>query len=325
MCLFHKGQHTLAIIGNGFDRAHGFATTYRDFAENTSAPSLKFFQSCCANESSITTWFLFEKNIQILTHNLFQQSFTEDCDYDGNRKEVARLRDAFQDIHTLLIQYLRRETAGKPVPILRSVKKYLKPNTTAINFNYTKVAEAYTNHIIYVHGSLEEDDILLGYDYRDEPCLAQYADLRWGKIIRREALAFRRYLKKELGLEAGSPEYKRLTSSLEAYQESENSGRGIDIDAETYIPDFRFIDAFMKRYRDGHDIPEIDYRQITTIVVLGHGIEADQVYLNRILSKCGRLKRVVIYRHCRETDSEFKERADFFRPYCKKIRSVPYR
>ena len=324
MCLFHKGRHTLAVIGNGFDLAHGFSTSYRDFVKNTSAPSLDFFRSCCDNESSITSWYLFEDNIRILTHNLFQQSFAEDCDYDGNRKEVARLRDAFQDIHTLLIQYLRSETDGRPVSVLRSVKKYLRPDTTAINFNYTKVAEAYTNHIFYVHGSLEEDDILLGYDYRDEPCLAQYTDMRWGKIICREALAFRRYLKEDLGLEADSPEYKRLNSSLEAYQESENSGRGIDIDAEAYIPDFRFIDDFMKKYKDGQDIPEIDYDQITTLIVLGHGIEADQVYLKKILSKCSRLKRVVIFRHCGETDPEFTKRADFFRPHCKKVCPVFY-
>lgn len=324
MCLLNNSCHTLAIIGNGFDLAHGFSTTYEEFASKTSAPSLEYFKSCCEDESSITSWYLFEENIQILTHRLFQQSFEEDVDYDNNRNKVSDLRNAFKDIHGLLIQYLRNETESKPVKILPSVKRYLKPSTTAISFNYTKVAEAYTKDVIYVHGSLDENDILLGYDYRDEPCLAQYVDMCWSKTICREALAFRRYLKEDLGLAADSPEYERLLSSLESYQESENSGRGIDIDPETYLPDFKFVDNFMKRYKDDRDIPEIDYEGITTIVVLGHGIEADQVYLKRILDKCSSLESVVIYRYHKEKNLEFARKADFFRPYCKDIHSILY-
>ena len=41
MCLFRKGQCTLAIIGNGFDLTHGFSTTYEAFSKSISEPSLE--------------------------------------------------------------------------------------------------------------------------------------------------------------------------------------------------------------------------------------------------------------------------------------------
>lgn len=324
MCSISKDQCTLAIIGNGFDLAHGFSTTYEAFSENVSAPSLEFFKSCCDDESDIASWYSFEENIKKLTSTLFLQSYQEGCDYDANREKASRLQEAFKDIHNLLIKYLKNETEGKPITPLQSVSGYLGPNTKAINFNYTKTAEAYTNDVIYVHGSLDEDDILLGYDYREEAGLAQYEDMCWSKAICRQSLAFRRYLKEEMGLETGSPKYKELTSSLELYQQEENSGRGFSSNAKAYIPNFRFIDDFMRKYRNSCDIPGIDYKNITTIVVLGHGIEADQVYLNRILSKCNKLQKVVIYRYCGEPDSEFTKKVEFFQPHCKEVCSIFY-
>ena len=104
------------------------------------------------------------------------QSYTEECDYESNRKEAERLRTAFQNIHVLLLQYLEKETSRNPVEKLASVERYLT-GSNAINFNYTKVAQAYTKKVIYAHGSLEERDILLGYDFRPETCLAEYVDL----------------------------------------------------------------------------------------------------------------------------------------------------
>lgn len=322
MCLFKN--KTLAIIGNGFDIAHGYHTQYKSFVENTSHPSLDTFRSYCENESSITTWYSFEENIRILTEKLFLQSHTEDCDYDANRSEVSHLRDIFNEIHNLLIRYLEHETNSKPVTTLPSVAKHLNPQTNAINFNYTKTAEAYTKNIFYVHGSLHENDILLGYDYRDEPCLAQYEDMCWSKRICREALSFRRFLKERKSLSPDCSEYKRLLSSLEVYQHCENSSRGIDTDPESYIPDFKFVDNFMTEYKKGLDIPDINYKKISKIVVIGHGIEADQVFLNKIVSKCTNLKQVIIYRYHGEKNSSFEKKADFFRPFCKEIRSVFY-
>ena len=52
-----KNYKTLAIIGNGFDIAHGYKTDYRSFVEKTSNQSLDAFRSYCEDEDSITTWY----------------------------------------------------------------------------------------------------------------------------------------------------------------------------------------------------------------------------------------------------------------------------
>lgn len=320
-----KTYKTLAIIGNGFDIAHNYATLYKSFIDATKSESLDIFKEYCEKDGSITTWYSFEENIKRLTEEMHNQSFREGCDFDVVSQEQVRLRDVFIDIHNLLIRYLKQETESKPVIKLPLVKKYLKRKTKAISFNYTKIAAAYSCDVFYVHGSLAEDDILLGYDYRDEVCLAQYDDIRWGKIICRKALAFRRYLKNDLQLQPGSAEYDERIAGIEAYLHYENSGRGIDVEVEDFIPHYQFVDQFMQAYRKDGDIPRINYSKVSTIVVLGHGIEADRIFLEQILKKCTRLKKVVIFRYAGESDISYKAKSDFFKPYCKRIRSVMYR
>lgn len=319
-----KKDKILAIVGNGFDLAHGFRTDYKSFVAHTADPSLDRFRELCQNEGGITTWYLFEENIGSLSTQLFQSSMAEDADYDAARGKVAELKDTFQQLHPLLTRYLRDETAKGPVRKLASVKKYLKRKTKVLTFNYTDVVRAYTENIYYVHGSLSEENILLGYDARLEPCLAGYDDIFWSKDIRREALDFRRYLTEERGLEEGSPEYSGLISSMESYQHWGNSGRGIDDEVEAMIPDFSQVDGFFKRRGKRGEVPGVDFGRIRTIVVLGHGIEADRAFLTQMLRKCRHLKKVVIFRYDGESDRSFEEKAAFFRPYCKRIRTAWY-
>ncbi len=320
-----KLYKTLAIIGNGFDMAHNYATGYKSFVDATSSESLDLFKEYCDSDENITTWYSFEENINCLTQKLFFQSMREDQNYEIVRRERSRLREAFADIHMLLLRYLRKETENKPVVRLASVKKYLKRKTYAISFNYTRIVAVYDCDVFYVHGSLPENDILLGYDYRDEACLTEYEDICWGKNICREALALRRYLKYDLHLSPDSTEYNEKIVALESYQHYENSGRGVDDEVESFIPHYQFINQFVNNYRKQNGIPNIKYNKISALVVLGHGIEADQAFLLRILKKCTHLKKVVIFRYAGESDDSFNAKADFFRPYCKRIRSVMYR
>lgn len=316
---------TLAIIGNGFDMNHGYDTRYSSFAEaNEGAPAMAVFESYCGKELPGRTWYDFENNIRDLTEKLFLQSYDEEHDYDENRKRVKELKDAFTGIHVLLTEYLRKEISSKPLTKKACIRKHLNNRAVAVNFNYTDTAEAYTDNVIYVHGSLKENDILLGYDYREEACLAEYEDMRWYKEFEREALAFRRALRKCPFITPGSKIYSDLTDALESYQIWDNSGRGLQEEASDFLPYYRLIDRFVKRYRKYASIPNIDYKHIKTLAVIGHGVEADRVYLDRILSKCVNLEKVVLYRHEKEDDSEFKKRASFFRTYCSNIRYIKY-
>lgn len=319
-----KKYRTLAIIGNGFDMAHNFATSYKSFVNATPSRSLDNFREYCEKDDKITTWYSFEENINRLTQELFLQSYSDDHDYEIVVQHRSHLQEVFTDIHSLLIHYLRQVTDSKPLIKLPSVKKYLKRKTMAISFNYTNIAAAYACEVFHVHGSLAENDILLGYDYRDEACLAEYDDMCWSKTICRESLAFRRYLKNELHLQPDSAEYSERISGLKAYQHYENSGRGLDEEVESFIPYYQLVDQFIKAHRKGGDIPKIDYGRINTIVVMGHGIEADRVFLQRIIRKCTHLKKVIIFRYAGEEDASFNAKVDFFKPYCKKVRSLMY-
>lgn len=323
--IINRRPDTLAIIGNGFDLNHGYDTLYSSFAKaNEGSPALAIFESYCGKELPGRTWYDFENNIRDLTEKLFLQSYDEEHDYEENRKRVKELKGAFTEIHTLLKEYLKNETSSKPLIKKDCIRRYLNSRAVAVNFNYTDTAEAYTDKVIYVHGSLKENDILLGYDYRDEACLAEYEDMRWYKEFERESLAFRRALHKCSFITPESKIYNDLTEALESYQIWDNSGRGLEEEAPDFMPYYRLIDRFVTRYRKHRDIPKVDYNRIKTLAVIGHGVGADRVYLGKILSKCVNLKKVVIYRHEKESDSEFKERAEFFRAYCDKIFYIKY-
>ena len=315
---------TLAIIGNGFDKAHGYDTDYKAFAQRVSSPHLSQFKAYCDEESSITTWYLFEENIRILTEKLFLQSYAEDCDFDANRKEVEKVRTIFRGIHDLLSDYLRNETAKHPLKKKKSITDHLTSKDVAINFNYTDTAEQYTKNIFYVHGSLAENDILLGYDHREEPCLAQYEDMCWSKTLCREALTFRRYLQKRCRLSPSSKKYKKILSGLEAYQHWENTGRGLEDEVTRSIPAYKFVNRLMKKIRRNNEAPNISYTKVDTLLIIGHGIEADRAYLDTILSQCTNLNKIILYRYDTEPDESIEQKKSFLLPYCTNIETINY-
>lgn len=323
MRFLKKKPEILAIIGNGFDLNHGFKTDYRSFIENVKDPALEKFEKLCSM-ANIETWYDFEENIRIISEKLFLKSMSENCDFDDNRKEVAELTEIFRKIHVLLTKYLKEMTSGIPVNKKKCIEKYLNNNSVAINFNYTRTAEEYTSNIIYVHGSLAENDIILGYDYRNEPCLAQFEDMQWSKSICRESLAFRRYYLGTIGLDPSSEKYKELITGLQNYHHWENTGRGLDDEVKQFIPHYGTVDKFLRGYRDGFPVPDLEYEKIKTVAVLGHGVKADRVFLKEILDKCDELEKVIIYRSVVENDSVYNEKATFFAEYCDRIEQIDY-
>lgn len=313
---------TLAIVGNGFDLAHNYKTDYESFSNKTIHPSLKYFKDLCEAERSITTWHSFEENIKILTEKLFQKNYVEGCDYDEINLEVKKLKEVFENIHDLLIEYLKNETSTKPLVIIDSIKRVVGSNTIAFNFNYTSTIEKYMENVIYIHGSLKENDILLGYDYRDEPCLANYQDVYWSKRICRENLAFRRFLKNSQN-NIHKSKHDVFLECLEIYQTYANSGRGLDDEIGQEVYEFKQAKDIMNIVKE-NDYPEVSYKEIKTIVILGHGIEADKVYLDGLLQKCPNIEKIIIFRYDKESDESFNKKISFFKPYCKTIESAKY-
>lgn len=324
----NTNYHTLAIIGNGFDLNHDYKTRYYDFSQSTNDLALKNFKSYCENEKdSITNWYDFEENVSKISTALFSKQFEERNIYGNHLKEIESEIDKFnlffKKIHYLFIEYLEQEISKKEIVKKSSVEHFLNNKAIALNFNYTNIVEEYTNNVIYIHGSLKEKDIILGYDYRDEPCLAQYSDMKWSKNFCRDALSFRRILRTKYKLENDSEKYQSLISDLEKYFSFENDGRGIDDERGLEISNYNFIKNILHDIRK-HSIPDIDYKQIKNLVILGHGIKSDKVFLKKIVSACENLNEITIFRYNEEEDLSFKNKLDFFLPYCDNISTEYY-
>lgn len=313
-----RNYKALAIIGNGFDLAHNYKTNYSDFVERTDDEILDIFKSLCSEEK-INTWYEFENNIKTISFDLYQQNFTDSADYDKISEKTAKLNKIFLYIHTLLKDYLENETKRKIDYKIPSIKKYIDSKTIAINFNYTDVAKAYTKDIFYIHGSIDESSIILGYDNRNEPCLITMEYMQWYKKFRRELLAFKRYLKYEKHIKEDCSRYKILIDNFVKYQFHANSGRGIDDEIKSEIKKFRFIDNFIRSKCKKRIVPNIKYKNISTILIIGHGIESDEEFLKEILNKCTKAEKIIIFRYSKEDEKTFQKKMDFFKPFCNNI------
>ncbi len=317
MC--NRSYKTLAIIGNGFDRAHGYKTDFKSFVKNTSSTYLTIFKVCCKRHLMTDKWYDFEQCIadlsgKFLTSNTLGHSFLSN----------KQLNQVFQGIHRNLIDYLRAET-DQPCYLLPSIIKHLNSSTYAISFNYTDIAEFYTDNVFYVHGSLREQDIILGYDYRDEPCIAQEDDMHWSKELCRERLAFHRHLISEHKLHPKDNRYKDILADLNKYKSLEYSSKGLEKADRRHIVHFDLIKKFTDRFNSEElDLPNIQYDCISTIAVIGHGIEADKTFIERIMNKCHNVKKIVIYRYSGESQVSFERKVNAFRSYCKNIVEIMY-
>ena len=311
-----KSGETVALIGNGFDLNHGYKTDYGSFVNAVRAPALDVFRALCEKYGETETWYDFENNVERLTLKLFRGSVSDGAEHESNRRESEALCGSFGRIHSLLAEYLAAETAKHPPKIQPALAKYLSPHTLALNFNYTDTASAYTDNVFFVHGSLKENDILLGYDYRAEPCLAGYEDMRWSKALCREMLRFRRALRSQ-GITPGSDLFRKRCDAMELYLAAANSARGLDGDAEPEkrIPEY----SYAARFANTPDETSPDCSRAKRIIVLGHGIRADREYLRAVLENCAGLEEVAVFRHARESDAEHEEKKAFFAPYCGRI------
>lgn len=315
--------NTLVIIGNGFDLAHGYNTTFDSFSNKFISDSniLQFKQyhkellPDNLLEEQHTKWYDFENVIEKLTRSLYGPGNITNKTIKNTIPIIDNLNIIFDNIHAILIEYLKEETAVENFKMFSTIKDYSTPQTNVINFNYTNTAKKYFDNIFYVHGSIEENDIILGYDSRDEFCLSQYRDILWSKQIKRKELAFRRYVEYEKHIPKDSPEYKKLVLELNQYQKYSNSSRGFDKEIIMSIPNFDFINLFMSSEYSKYILPNIDYSHISTIVVIGHGLKADEKLLKDIINKCSSVEKIILFQYDGETEQSIEEKKCFFGPW----------
>lgn len=308
-----KQLKSIVLIGNGFDKAHGLKTGYNDFVKNNNSDAVLYFHKlvkkylppdCC--------WYEFENAVNALTMRLFIRKI----EFNKPIKNMS-INSCFNIIRKQLIKYLRNETS-KDFKLLDSIKPFLT-DAYIINFNYTSTAEKYNCKPYYIHGSIDEEEAVLGYDYRAEPCLISYGEMFWNKAFRRDTLLFSRFLSSFIK----SPKIRRvIIKRFEIICDMENSARG-EIFYENTVFDYiiRFYKFVSKIQKEKRLIPDynIKFDDVKQIVVIGHSLEADEHLLHSMLEKCSSLKRVIIFTYKGEPQKDIKAKMEFFKTYNVKI------
>ena len=315
----------LAIIGNGFDLAHDYKTSFGDFVKYSNSTEFETFRThlktyCGSDEN----WSDLETRIEELTLRVFIENISDDT--DTAHSDIKKINETFEKLHNDLACYLLTETSKKSSRYYKSIKKYLGRKTKILNFNYSNTIEKYSKDIFYVHGSLSEQNIVLGYDYRNEPCLAGYENMLWGKHLGREKLFFHRYLKEDLGISPQNPLYQNLISEYEHIKSLEESGRGLDDEDLNKTEHGGIIRKFIAK-RDSNNLfmlPNINYSNIKTVVIIGHSLVADKMFISDIFKKCKNLKKIILFRYDGESDDSFKTKINFLKPHCRFIVEETY-
>lgn len=152
------------IIGNGFDLNLGLKTSYSDFIANNSFILLIEKNNSLARylyqETQLKNWIDIEKEIVKYSNNV-----------DLDRLNVKK---DFNELKTALLDYLKIAQAkeiNKKSKAFEIIEKEIDSIDKIYNFNYTnsifKIAETLNfndikNKHYYVHGSIDNSDIILG-------------------------------------------------------------------------------------------------------------------------------------------------------------------
>ena len=253
----YNAADTLVIIGNGFDKAHGLNSDYNDFAQKVKDDSLLTFKekwekyyvkNCSGCRNCIifndqNSWTSFETGICSMTNKMSYLAFDEDYNYHVLTEDINKLNQSYDTISKLLISYLRN--AEKTKGDIRKhplIEQFIPKDSPIVTFNYTKTAEIYSDNVYHIHGSLNENFIVLGYDDRrlhfdvEEPPF-----LIWNKSYKRDELGLRRYLVKK-HISMSKEEQDELFRNLSEYHECLEA-RGID---ESLRKEMRFFDMMIE-------------------------------------------------------------------------------
>lgn len=309
-----KTSSRLIIIGNGFDLAHGYKTCYSDFIKNTKSKAVNQYQrSIQKHLEKNTLWYDFEESIREMSGKAFQDRILT-----GNANlNCKQINKYFHYLKIDLLKYLAKETSHS-CKTKHSVNYWLQ-NAFVINFNYTKTVERYGIKPFYIHGNIDEENSVLGYDFAGCNCTYSYDETYYLKTFQRGILSFHRLLKHFLF----SPKtIKKYIKRYKYINMLADSPRG-----EVFY-NHTLCDYIIRLYRhwDIHHQKLTGYncKNITQIVIMGHGLKADECYLDSLFRECINLKEMVLFTYAGESRESIEEKQHFLQKYCPKIRIVNY-
>ena len=108
--------------------------------------------------------------------------------------------------------------------------------------------------------------------------------------------------------------YRECMQDISEMQRFMNSGRGFEEEDWATFNHPCIIKSFYtgNPYAYSDVFSSIDLSTIRKIVVLGHGLTADEHYLKNIIGNCPKLKKVVIFTYSGESERSLNIKKHFF-------------
>jgi len=326
----------LILIGNGFDLAHKYKTSYKNFADTCVSSAIEVFRNmaekyCEPELLDGLHWYDFESMISAITYQWFQKCMSSYT--NGNEEEqilhekeysddIAQINSAFAKLEIQLREYLGKVTKDRQSDKLESISGEISDNARIISFNYTDVASRYTKNIYYIHGALHENSIVLGYPLREDPCLMPPEGTLYAKEQLREYLGFKRFLMSK-DIDLSNLDIKQLLNEMRTQISSLHSSRG-----EYDIRDD--LNEIIKEYIqiNNDNAAQIDLglalEDVEELVVIGHSLRADEYIIDEWLQKMRKMRKVKIFTYCGESTKEIEEKKAFFNKYDFTFETIEY-
>lgn len=317
-------ENKLILIGNGFDLAHGYRTSYSDFISSDckAFPLFKRMvnQYSPASPNGGEHWYQFEHMIGEITAQWFQRSFAAfisggESEYEKAAEDLEKINVIFRTIGECLFSYIASATSFNKDYTLPSLRQELSPGCPVINFNYSDVAERYGCEVYYIHGSIREGHIIFGYPSRMDPDLMDLRATVFSKDKLREMLNFRRFLTQK-GISPLEPAGKALMAEMQRHVEALFSLRGeYDISEDRAPPEL--IQEYGTKY--GFSAAPLSYGielpQLQRLVILGHSLVSDSEIIRDILDRSDHLEEVTLFTYQGEPADELNGKIHFFDGY----------
>lgn len=310
----------LIIIGNGFDLAHNFPTSYKDFrkaySENEHMQRFEeFIMSIHSEFGDNTKWYEFESSIEKAASIIFSKQFDDVSNperYFILDKEMEKCNTLFEEIKELLKIYLTNVTQNKKIQKKESLIKEFESNQVyVVSFNYTDIVKCYSNQVDYVHGSLSDDlDIILGYSNDIPPMdLANGPYIRYMKEVQKFKLKYLRFLKAN----GDTEKYKERLEEFQPHLDCLFSGKGgwafplkkFDgrLDYDVSNASYSLL-KFCNINKELHSNLFDKFKNVQELVIMGHGLESDELFFRALAENINHLNKIILYTF---SDEEKKE------------------
>lgn len=310
----------LIIVGNGFDLAHNFPTSYEQFRKAYSENEYmqKFEKFIIGMQSEFcdnTKWYEFESSIENAAGAIFSKQFDNSSNsekYIMLEKEMEACNALFKEIKELLKIYLRDVTKNRKVRKKESLMKEFKSEQTyVVSFNYTDIIKYYSNQVDYIHGSLSDDlDIILGFSNDIPPMdLASGSYIRYMKEVQKFNLKYLRFLKANRDTEKLKERLKEFKPHLDCLF----SGKGgwafpiRNIEGKLEYDVSKASPSLLQFYKDNKELnfnSFSKYKNVQELVILGHGLESDEIYFRELAENINHLNKIILYTYSGEKETE---------------------